>query len=446
MKPKNNSRASSSSKSEQQVSNDVTPTRREFLRRLPAGVSLPFLLGSKMFGGITSPALAAQTTAALQAAAPTRTESHVGSLWPFIQSQAVKGEFPLSWLQPKFKQLSSWKKRARGKLLELLHYSPAKCDPRPELVERVDAGDYFREKVDFNTTPDIRVPAFVLVPKKAKLPAPGIVALHDHGGFYLWGKEKIVENPDEHPVISDFKKQYYGGKSIASELARQGYVVVVIDMFYWGERRMLLDDDPADWRERPREITPQRIAEFNRRAGQNEQLVGRTIFSAGFTWAGVMFWDDIRTVDYLLTRPEVDKKRIGCVGLSVGGLRSCHLAALDERIKAAVVVGWMASFPRQLRRHITNTIGHTKIVPGLYRYLDYPDVASLAMPTPLLVINGSKDGLFEPEGVRTSFEKLNACYKKAGAPEQIRTRMYNTPHEFNGEMQAEAWEWLKRWV
>src|SRR5205823_13323079 len=106
---------------------------------------------------------------------------------------------------------------------------------------------------------------------------------------------------------------------------------------------------------------------------------------------GVMFWDDVSTVDDLRTRADVDPKRIGCVGLSVGGLRSCHLAALDERIRAAVVVGWMASFPAQLKKHVRHTIGHTKVVPGLYQHLDYPDVASLAMPAALLVINGSKD-------------------------------------------------------
>jgi dienelactone hydrolase len=159
-----------------------------------------------------------------------------------------------------------------------------------------------------------------------------------------------------------------------------------------------------------------------------------------------MFWDDVRTVDYLLSRPDVDKRRIGCVGLSVGGLRSCHLAALDERIRAAVVVGWMASFPTQLRKHVRNTIGHTKVVPGLYQHLDYPDVASLAMPTPLLVINGSKDGLFNLDGVKASFDKLRACYAKAGVPDHFRGRLYDTPHEFNTEMQAEAWAWLKRWI
>ena len=371
-------------------------------------------------------------------------DSDIGSLYPFVQSQAVSGEFPLSFLQNEFADLRAWKQTARGKLLDLLHYAPPRTDPRAEVVERVDRGDYFEEKVYFNTTPDIRVPAFVLIPKRVRLPAPGIVALHDHGGFYLWGREKLVERDDEHPVLTDFKKQYYAGRSIASDLARAGYVVVAIDMFYWGERRLLLKDDPQDWRERPRSITPERIRAFNGRASEGEQLLGRTIFAAGFTWAGVMFWDDVRTVDYLASRPEVDPARIGCAGLSLGGLRSVHLAALDDRIRAAVIVGWMTSFPAQLKRRIKNTIGHTKLVPGLYRHLDYPDVASLAMPTPLLVINGSKDELFEPAGVQKSFTKLAACYAKAGVPERVRTRLYDAPHEFNLEMQAEAFKWLEK--
>jgi len=334
------------------------------------------------------------------------------------------------------------------RVLDLLHYEPPPCDPRAETHERVDCGDYTREKVSFSTTPDVRVPAYVLVPKRASAsrPAPAIVALHDHGGFYLWGKEKLVAIDGEHAVLTEFRQRSYAGRSIAIELARRGYVVVVADMFYWGDRRMLLDDDPADWRDRPATITPERVQAFNARASQNEQLVGRTLYSAGITWPGVMFWDDIRTVDYLLTRPEVDPKRIGCVGLSVGGLRSCHLAALDDRIKAAVVVGWMASFPTQLQKHIRHTIGFTKLVPGLYREMDYPDVASLAMPSALMVINGSKDSLFEPKGVQTSFDKLTACYKKAGVPEKLKVRLYDTPHEFNAESQAEAWDWSKRWL
>jgi dienelactone hydrolase len=378
-------------------------------------------------------------------AAP-KTGSGIGSLFPFVEHLAVHGEFPLSFLREEFKDLPAWKQQARGKLLELLHYRPPRCDPRPETLERVERDGYVREKVLFNTTPDLRVPAYVLVPKKGRPPFPALVALHDHGGFYLWGKEKLVETEDEHPSLTAFKREAYSGQSIASVLARHGYLVAVIDMFYWGERRMLLDDDPADWRTRPSSMAAERVRAFNRRASQSEQLVGRTIYSAGTTWSGVMFWDDVRTVDYLVSRPDVDPQRIACVGLSVGGVRSCHLAALDDRIKAAVVVGWMTSFPAQLRRHIIHTIGFTKLVPGLYQYLDYPDVASLAMPAALLVINGKKDTLFEPGGVHASFAKLAACYAKAGLPERLRTRLYDTPHEFNTAMQAEAWEWLGKWV
>jgi len=438
MKPKTHKDAGQKWRGLLQAGSDAPRTnRRGFLGRTAAAG-----LGSLLAGQFDLAAADVLGPASM----PTPTGSDVGSLFPFIESQAVKGEFPLSFLNPRFHSLRSWKKAARGKLLDLLHYTPASCSPAPETVERVDCGDYVREQVQFNTAPDVRVPALVLVPKNGPKRAPAIVALHDHGGFYLWGKEKIIEMPNEHPVLTDFKRQYYGGRSIATELVRQGYIVAVIDMFYWGERRMLLDDDPVDWRERPASLTRERIQAFNSRASQNEQLVGRTIYAAGFTWSGVMFWDDVRTVDYLLTRPDVDPRRVGCLGLSVGGLRSCHLAALDERIRAAVVVGWMASFPWQLKKHIRNSIGHTKLVPGLYQHLDYPDVASLAMPTPLLVINGAKDGLFHPDGVQESFKKLNACYAKAGVPSHCRTRWYDTPHEFNAEMQAEAWEWLKQWI
>jgi dienelactone hydrolase len=404
-------------------------TRRRFLQGTAAGL---------LAGGARWP------KAAL-AAPPAVTGSDIGSLYPFVKSQAVTGEFPLSFLQPRFQDLAEWKRTARAKLFDLLQYEPPRADARAETVERVDHGHHVQEKVYFNTTPDIRVPAYVLVPKRAgATKAPGIVALHDHGGFYFWGKEKLLALDDEHPVLADFKRQYYGGNSIASDLARAGYVVVVIDMFYWGERRMVLDDDPSAWRDRPRTITAEQVAAFNRRSSASEQLTARTLYAAGITWAGVMYWDDIRTLDYLASRPEVDPARIGCVGLSMGGLRTIHLAALDDRIKAAVAVGWMTSFPPQLQRHVRNTIGFTKLVPGLYRHLDYPDVASLAAPTPLLVINGSKDTLFEPSGVTASFDKLAACYKKAGAPDHLRTRLYDTPHEFNREMQAEAWAWLAK--
>jgi hypothetical protein len=120
-------------------------------------------LGSMLNGQFST--LAAETGPAVVALKPTG--SDVGSLFPFIQNQAVKGEFTFSFLNPRFCLLRSWKKTARGKLLELLHYAPPACDPAAETIERVDCGEYAREKVWFNTTPDVRVPAFVLVPKNA---------------------------------------------------------------------------------------------------------------------------------------------------------------------------------------------------------------------------------------------------------------------------------------
>ena len=299
-----------------------------------------------------------------------------------------------------------------------------------------------RETVWFNTAPDVRVPAFVLVPKHAPKPLPAIVAFHDHGGFYLWGREKIVEMEDEHPAVTRFKKASYDGRSFASDLARQGYVVVVIDAFYWGERRIVMDDDPEDWRTRPKNISLARIEEFNKRANDLEALVGLSLYTAGLTWPGVICWDDIRTVDYLMTRPEVDRNRIGCVGMSGGGVRACHLAALDDRVKASVVVGWMCSFPAQLRRHITNTMSHAFLIPALYQHFDYPDIAALAMPRALLVINGERDFLFDRDGLRSSHEKIRACYRKAGVAEKCRTHLYDASHIFNLEMQTEAWKWL----
>ncbi len=382
----------------------------------------------------------------LQGPTVTRTGSHLGNLYPFVQGQANRSTFELSFLRPEFTNLRRWQPAARAKVLEHLFYAPPRVDPQPQLVRRTDKGDYVEEYLTFQTTSDLRVPAYVLVPKGAQLPAPGVVVLHSHDGIYLWGKEKVVENEQEHPYLTAFKQRSYAGKSIAAELARRGYVVIAIDMFYWGERRMVLDDDPPAYRERPLTMTEQDIRAFNQRASQDESLIGRSLFTAGITWPGVVLWDDIRSLDYLAARPDVDRNRLGCVGLSVGGYRSFLLAALDERIKAAVDVGWMTSFGSQVKQHVIHSVGLSFHINGLYRYVDMPDMAALIAPRAVLVINGSQDRLFALDGVQTAFDKIARCYAKAGAPGRSRCRLYDAPHEFNLEMQAEAWEWLGRWV
>jgi len=405
-------------------------SRRRFCQSL-GGSSLL----SQVSGTPTRFAALLQTTGA----APD--SSHIGNLYSFVQKQADRSPLELSFLQPRFHDLQAWQKLARERVLDSLCYSPPPVPPSPQVIRRTDRGDSIEEYLTFQTTPDLRVPAYVLIPKNTSRPAPGFVVLHDHGGAYVWGKEKVVALDNEHPSLSEFKKGLYEGASIANELVRRGYVVFTIDMFYWGERRMLLDDDPPSYRE-PKNMTSEEVQAFNRRSSQSEQLVARSLMTAGITWPGVVLWDDLRAVDYLASRPEVDRRRLGCVGLSVGGYRSFLLAALDPRIKAAVDVGWMTSYASNIRRHVTNTIGFTFHIPGLYRYLDLPDLAALIAPRSVLVINGSKDTLFPPDGVDKAHRKIAACFQKARAADQQRCRVYDAPHQFNRAMQAEAWEWL----
>lgn len=371
-------------------------------------------------------------------------EAQVGNLYPLLEATAKGSKLELSFLNDRFTDVEAWKREGQAKVLSLLEYAPAKCDPRAEVVERVDCGSYVREKLTFNTTPDIRVPAYLLLPKGEAKRRPAIVALHDHGAFFVWGKEKIVETEHEHPALVEFKKQYYSGRSVASELAKRGYVVMAIDMFYWGERRMLLPGDPPVWRQREK-MSVEDVATFNRRSSANTWLIATGLFESGITWSGVMFLDDIRTVDYLASRPEVDPERIGCCGLSVGGFRAAHLAGLDSRIKAAVVVGWMSTYESMLKNKLTS-IGFMKVIPGLYHWMDLPDVVSMNVPGGLMVINGTKDQLFPMDGVHAAFDKIAAVYKKAGVPERFEGVTYDGPHEFNGEMQEKAFRWLDRWL
>jgi dienelactone hydrolase len=404
-----------------------------------------WLGGSGLLAGAELPRSAVDPELDAMQATAAPTGSHIGNLYPFVQKQADRSPLELSFLRPEFLDLNEWQPRARALVLDHLHYAPSAAQPEPEVIGRVDRGSYFLEHLTFQTTPDLRVPAYMLIPKNATLPAPGIVVLHCHGGSYVWGKEKVVELEAEHPLLGEFKQELYSGKSIATELVRRGYVVITIDMFYWGARRMLLDDDPASYRD-PRQMSNAEITAFNRRSQQSEQLVARSLFTAGITWPGVMLWDDIRTVDYLASRPEVDARRLGCVGLSVGGYRSFVLAALDPRIKVAVGVGWMSSLASHIRQHVINSIGLTFHIVGLYRYLDLPDLAALIAPRAVMVINGSRDPLFPPEGVQAAFTKIQECFRKAGTPDRQQCRLYDAPHEFNVRMQSDAWEWLSRWL
>jgi dienelactone hydrolase len=436
----------SSSAAKLEASGRTHPTRREVLQALSASSALA--LTGMTPAGATPPQAETSTPAAYLQADPAKKweGSGLGSIYPVIKQVQQEALSSLAYLRIRPSDLEAWKTEARAKVFDLFLYRPAAFDPMPKVLERVDKGDYIREYLRFHTTPHIEVPAYFLIPKRAKFPVPAVVALHCHGGFYYWGKEKIVETENEHPALVEYRRSYYDGLSYPATLARNGYAVIVIDMFYFGERRLILDSDLEQGaNDRSKQEPTETINKLNSRNGGAEGYVLRNMLMSGFTWAGVLAWDDIRTIDYLQTRPEVNPNRIACVGLSVGGYRTNFLAGLDPRIKAACVVGWMTSWRDLVPGFEPNTI-ISGVTPGLLKYLDYPDAGSLTMPNPLMVVHGWRDGLFSTQGVLSALSTLRHCFEAINKPECFTTYTYDGPHKFPARAQQLMLEWFNRWV
>lgn len=369
---------------------------------------------------------------------PTRAD--IGSLFPQIMKLAASGVYPYSFLSGRFKTLEEFKEAGRGKVLSLYGYRPEKVDPRPEVVDRQDLGEFVREKLLFSTSPHFRVPAYVHIPKNLKTPAPAIVDLHSHGGMFLFGKEKVVDFGNNHPVMTRYHERNYGGRPTTTELVRRGYVVITTDAFMFGERRLMMDEDLHHGWDRAK-YTLEVADHLNRKCRGKETTLAKSLVYAGLTWPGIVAWDDMRTVDYLITRPEVDPRRIGCVGVSLGGWRTLFLAGLDQRIAAACVVGFMSTVRPMIHRHI-DTHSWVHFVPGLHEFLDLPDVVSMMAPKPLLVQQCRQDGLFPPEGMKRSVQKIAAVYDKAGAKGRFAGRFYDGGHRFDVAMQDDAFAWF----
>ena len=350
--------------------------------------------------------------------------------------------------------LDGWLTETRPRLLDLLHGPSEACDLAPEVVATEDGDGYRRETVLISTTPWSRLTCDVLIPSRPRggtWPAPALVALHCHGGWYRWGREKVIAPADpaaDHPALSRYRRQTYGGRGYANELARRGYVVAALDMFYFGERRLRWEHGawPEPWRAEEAALEPDSEAWLTLLDAAHKQTQARVagaLFQAGLAWPGVMAWDDRRTVDYLGTRPEVDPDRIGCVGLSVGGYRSALLAAVDERIRAAVAVGWLCGLGEfwPVGRW-PNSLGWVHYVPGMFQELDLPDAMALAAPRALMVMQNRDDLLFSRGGMERAVARIASAYAKAGVAERFRARIGDGPHEFNVAMQEDAFAFL----
>lgn len=367
---------------------------------------------------------------------------NLGTLFDEVTSLTPDDEYSYSFLHERFTSLAAWRIEARGKVLEALAYQPQPVAPSAEVVDRIDCGDYIREKVVFSTAPQLRVPAYVLIPKRLNGRAPAIVDLHSHGGMFLFGKEKVVDLGENHPTMVEYHRRNYEGRPTATALVQRGYVVITIDALMFGERRILLAGDSTQGYERAR-YSPQIVQQLNQQCRNKESTIVKGLTLAGLTWPGIVTGDDMRTIDYLVTRPEVDPERIGCMGVSFGGHRSLFLAGVEPRIKAAVVTGFMSTVRPMIRGHL-DTHSFVHFVPHLHRWLDLPDVASLLAPKPLFVQQCRQDGLFPLVGMQAALTKLAAVYRKGQAAEQFVGKFYDLPHRFSLEMQDEAFAFFDR--
>jgi dienelactone hydrolase len=355
--------------------------------------------------------------------------------------------FPDSWLSGRFARMrfDGWRVHARARLSELLGPVPARVPFNTEILLCQDRGSYKATLLRFDVDATFRTEAYLLVPHGPG-PFPGILALHDHGAFYLWGKEKLAVSPDsEHPALVEHTERHYGGKFVADELAQRGYAVMVIDQWLWGKQRV--PDVPGASALDTGDL--EGVRAYHALVPDFERQVAFAMIFAGQSIPGHMLYADQRALDLFLADPRIDPARVGCIGLSVGGFRSVHLAGMDDRIRAAVEIGWMCALATYLRQHDhlyrwPNVMG--LCAPGLARYLDFPDVACMACPKPFLLMAGRQDTLYPIAGVEEAFAKIRAVYEDQGAEQCVETRWYDVPHCFNVEMQAYAFDWLDRWL
>ena len=297
-----------------------------------------------------------------------------------------------------------------------------------------------------------RTHAYVLKPAGADQPLPGVVALHDHGGFKYFGKEKIADGPDApDPAVAAFRRDAYGDRAFANALAQRGFVVVVHDTFMWGSRKFPLEEMPPDIpgqarvlleKYPPPDSTSMEIALYNQAAGPHEHLVSKYCNLLGTSMAGVVSHEDRIAMNYLLSRPDVLPQGAGCVGLSGGGNRGALLQATHDRLRAAVIVGLMSTYDGLLDHNVAS---HTwMFFPfGWARYGDWADLAACRAPSPLLVQYDREDPLFTLEGMEAAHRRIVEHYASVGCPGAYEGQFYPGPHKFDLEMQAAAFDWLE---
>ncbi|MBI4027933.1 MAG: hypothetical protein HY360_23315 [Verrucomicrobia bacterium] len=367
--------------------------------------------------------------------------NNFGNLHETVRKIRAARSLSLSW--PNCRRLGhrQWKQRARKAVFDAFHYDPGPCRLKPRVVKKVATADFIGEKVVYHTAPWFEVPAYFLLPRRGKPPFPAVYLMHEWGGNPLFGKERVIQFGNEPLVLVDHQRIHHSGRGLANEFTKRGYAVLAADAFYFGER------SPRGFAGIPRVIDPYKLSVSD--AVNLHNAIGNSLFAAlrylawaGVTWAGIFTWDDIRGIDYLASRPEVDANRIACTGLSVGAWRTNLLAALDDRIKASASIMWMTTGDAQHGYNVQGAVGTFCVLPGLWQQLDVPDFSVMAAPHATMVVSGKDDILFPLKGQADSAKHIAGGFKWAGCPRQFRYFNPKKPHVFDADIQAAVFEWF----
>ena len=337
-------------------------------------------------------------------------------------------DYPLAWGNSNIRSFSEWKRVARQKVFDcMLMPPPAPSDGYEAKVLFEEQRDgYTARKIEISLSRFYTVPAYVLIPD-GKGPFPAVNCLHDHGAHLFIGKEKIIRPLacEDSLVIKDAEEwlQGYGGQYFGDYLAKNGYVVFSADAPMWGERGQ--EEGPC--RER-------------------YDMIAGNMMMYGIDMSAWMTYDDISGTEYLASMPEVDANRIGCTGWSMGAYRAWMLSALSERIKVGAAICWMVTTDEQMSFKYSRTEngGFANCIPGLRRWMDYPHIASIACPKPMLFINGKQDKLFPVAGVEKAFAVMHETWKSQGAGNNIETELWDMPHSCPKTAQERVLQFFKK--
>lgn len=314
------------------------------------------------------------------------------------------------------KQFFVWKQKTRKKLKELIgYYKFQSCKPLPEINETVEFPDFIRIHMEINTEPSIKMPFYVLKPKTGKTRFPVVLALHGHSSG---GKYSTAGRNDIPEIAQQIKNYNY---DYGVQFVKEGFLVFCPDARGFGERQ-------------------EKWAKKDILASSCYWLLSMTI-PFGMTIAGMWTWDIHRLIDYIQTRKDVDREKIACVGLSGGGLQTLWASALDDRIKCAVISGYMYGFKESM---LETSVCLCNYVPHLYEYLDIGDIAACIAPRPLLIETGSNDPLNGKSGLKNVYSQtsiIKKAYKILGNEKLFKHDVFEGGHKWHG---VEAIPWVKK--